>query len=526
MNALWNYYLCLSIKTRLTILCVCYSGCIIAATFAGRSLDSALLQFCAAAFFICLGALFGGINVWAISNSIGRTIGYLQTMSKGDLSPEIIVRRNNEISKILMAMRVMVANLTDVLRNIHEASLQMEQSSFQIAEISNDISNASHSQQERAQDVTAATSEVRMISESVRELSERVRSTSSETEQEAERGLMATRDNIAQMRLTVEEVNRAALETAGLHQVGEKIHQIIESITDIADQTNLLALNAAIEAARAGEQGRGFAVVADEVRNLASRTARETEEISGIIAELTSQVNQSRKTMEQIVTRVHDGEQKTQETAEIIERMVASVRESTAANTRISEVSQSQMEQLSTLQLSLDSLFHTIRESGSKVGITATISADLNNVTQEFNKLMARFTFDTATTILPTQNENRLYPRAQNGLLVYVRRAGQQNPIKGISSDFSLSGLKLRLPGNTDIPHNETLEVDIMTPCKSRDEYERQTPLRIAARVVWNSKQKDNGLYGLHFIDATPQQLQRIESCFAYFHKNPRFQER
>jgi len=525
MNAAWNYYLCLSIKTRLIILCICYSFCIIAATFAG-SLNSPLLQLGAALLFIVLGALFGGINVWAISNSIGRTIGYLEAMTQGDLSREIIVRRNNEISKILMAMRGMVANLTDVLRNIHEASLQMEQSSFQIAEISNDISNTNHSQQERAQDVTAATSEVRMISESVRELSEQVRGKSRETEQEAERGLLATRENIAQMRLTVEEVNRAAVETASLHLVGEKIHQIIEGITDIADQTNLLALNAAIEAARAGEQGRGFAVVADEVRNLASRTARETEEISGIITELMRQVNQSKKTMEQIVVRVHDGEQKTQETATIIERMVASVRDSTSASTRISEVSQSQMEQLSTLQLSLDSLFHTIRDNGSKVGITATISSDLNKVTQEFNKLMTRFSFDTTTTILPNENENRLHPRAQNGLLVSVLREGQQTPAKGISSDFSLSGLKLRLPGSNDIANNETLELDIMTPFRSRDDFERQTPLRVAARVVWSSKEEANSLYGLHFIDATPQQLQRIESCFAYFHKNSRFQTR
>ncbi|BCG46620.1 Methyl-accepting chemotaxis sensor/transducer protein [Citrifermentans bremense] len=524
METIWHYYLCLTIRTRLIILCLCYSVCIVAATVAG-SLDSQFWQWGLTVAFITLGALFGGINIWGITSAITRTINNLETLAKGNLSQEIVIKRTNEVSKILHAMRKMVGNQTEVLRNIHGASLQMEQSSFQISEISNEIADTTRAQQAQVLQVSAATGEVLTISESVRELSDMMLNESLVTEKEAEQGLDATNQNIDQMRLTVAEVNRAAEETSGLHQVAEEIHKIIASITDIADQTNLLALNAAIEAARAGEQGRGFAVVADEVRNLATRTSRETQEITRIISTLAEQVSATMSTMERIVERVNGGEQKTLQTAQIIQSMASSVRETSAASRRISDASNSQMERLTQLQQSQESLFHTIKDNGAKIGVTATISGDLNAVTKQFNRLLDNFTFATETEIERSEREQRHYPRAHNGLLAVIRETGSQQEVQGITSDFSMSGLQLRIPKEAEIKEGQLVEVQVMTPGTSLEDFENQVPLKVAARVVWRRVNAAGAACGLEFKSLDPAQQQRLQTCFRHFKKNSHFKQ-
>jgi len=264
-------------------------------------------------------------------------------------------------------------------------------------------------------------------------------------------------------------------------------------------------------------------VVADEVRNLASRTSRETEQIARIISEFTDHVVQNVNTMKHVVARVNDGAEKTRETAAVIERMVGSVRESASVTLRISEVSESQMKRLQQLQGSLESLFETLKESASKVGITATISTDLNQATQKIVKLMENFTFDTRTLITRSDGELRSYPRAKNGLLAFVSCDGQAVEAEGITSDFSLSGLQLRLPAGSTIPSGSSLTLEIMTPDEALEDYQRQQPLKVQAEVVWHRAQATNTLYGLEFRNLTPAQQQRLEACFEYFGQNSRY---
>ena len=255
------------------------------------------LQLISTLLALLVGVIAAVVITRQITRPLRETLAVVDRIASGDLSHNVLVTRRDELGVLQQGIARMGVTLRDLISGIRDGVTQIASAAEELSAVTEQTSAGVNSQKVETDQVATAMHEMTATVQEVARNAEQASQAASAADGQAREGDKVVAEAIAQIERLADEVARSTDAMAHLQQESNKIGSVMDVIKAVAEQTNLLALNAAIEAARAGEQGRGFAVVADEVRTLAKRTQQSTEEIEQMIARLHGGVGAAVKAM-------------------------------------------------------------------------------------------------------------------------------------------------------------------------------------------------------------------------------------
>lgn len=296
----------------------------------------------AAALALVIGLLATLTITLLIVRPLKQVIQHARNIADGDLSVDIEVQRTDEVGQLLAAMQAMSLSLREMVGRLQGGVTQISASAQSLSAVTEQTRQGVNGQKAETDQVATAMSEMTATVHDVARNAEAAAGSAAEADKRVISGTEVVRQTLARINQLAAAMATTTQSIEQLSEDAQRIDSVLDVIKSVAEQTNLLALNAAIEAARAGEQGRGFAVVADEVRALAKRTQQSTEEIEGLIATLREGVRRSVEDMSKSGTLVEQTVQDANQTEGALTGIAGSVTQIFEMNQQIAAAAEQQ----------------------------------------------------------------------------------------------------------------------------------------------------------------------------------------
>ncbi len=342
-------------------------------------------------------AALGLLVIWLLAHGIARPLRQMVAMlddiaqGEGDLTRRLQSDRADELGAIAKGFNTFLIKLQAMISQVVSSVQKVSDSSEHTADIAIRTNQGVHKQMVEIDQVATAVQEMTATAQDVARNATQAAQAASEADRAANQGLEIVRDTSHSISALAGEIGRAVTVVQDLARDSENINAILVAIRAIAEQTNLLALNAAIEAARAGEQGRGFAVVADEVRNLAQKTQQATQEIQQMIQQLQQGTREVVKVMEDSQGKTDVSVQQASRAAQSLESITQAVSVINDMNTQIASAAEQQSAVAEDINRNVISIGQVAGEVAGGADESSQASAELTKLAEQQRRLINQF---------------------------------------------------------------------------------------------------------------------------------------
>jgi methyl-accepting chemotaxis protein len=345
---------------------------------------------------VVIGCLVAALISRRLSAIVAALLARAEAIARGDLTGrDIEVRSRDELGDLALAINKMEQSLRQIVDSILANTERLASASEQLSATATQQSAGAEAQKDQAGHVAVAMQQMSTTIVEISQNSSRAADAARKASDTARAGGKIVEDTLSKMREIAASVGTTAQRVSELGTQSNQIGQIIGVIDDIADQTNLLALNAAIEAARAGEQGRGFAVVADEVRKLAERTSKATKEISRMIHAIQDETKSAVLAMESGTAQVQAGVATTTQAGSSLHDIIQSAEQVGDMVTHIATAATQQSSTATEVNSNIEQIAKITAESAIGAQQSAKACHDLSNLALELQKIVGGFHLDS-----------------------------------------------------------------------------------------------------------------------------------